>query len=206
MKPEESFIYTLTVKNTSEVNAKDVVVTDELPAGLVFISTTGGGKYDNSTHTVTWENVGTIPAGKQKSLTITVKASANAVDGDKYVNIAYVSSNDPTYPNEPKISDPVETEVEVPDDRYITVIFIDHDGTVMKVEKVKVGGSATPPGDPVHPGYTFDHWEGKWINVYEDSIVRAICYPPENEPGFYINDANIPLFGGYISNVGDCFD
>jgi uncharacterized repeat protein (TIGR02543 family) len=54
-----------------------------------------------------------------------------------------------------------------------TVTFLDHDATVLKVEEVTNGGSATPPSDPTRVGYTFDSWSGTYTNVIQDEVVVA---------------------------------
>lgn len=54
-----------------------------------------------------------------------------------------------------------------------TVTFVDWDETVIAVVKVPSGGDVTPPEAPVHEGYDFTGWEGKYTEVTEDTIVTA---------------------------------
>lgn len=56
-----------------------------------------------------------------------------------------------------------------------TITFKDWDGTVLKVDTVEVGGTATPPAeDPWHEGYTFTGWDKDFSNVQYDIIVTAM--------------------------------
>ena len=54
-----------------------------------------------------------------------------------------------------------------------TVTFQDHDGTVLKVETVESGSSATAPEDPVREGYTFTGWDAAFDQVICDLTVTA---------------------------------
>jgi len=63
--------YTLTVKNTGDGDARDTVLVDTLPAGLSFVSATGGGS--NSGGRVTW-SMGTLKPGDSKTVTLKVMA------------------------------------------------------------------------------------------------------------------------------------
>ena len=65
--------YTITVKNTGDADAENVVITDTLPAGVTYVSITGSGDYDADTRTVTWE-IGTLAEDNEASVTVTVTA------------------------------------------------------------------------------------------------------------------------------------
>ena len=66
---EEVISYTITVTNNSTTNGTGISVTDVLPTGLVYQSSTPAG-YDDSTGIWT---VGNLNAGESKSLTISIK-------------------------------------------------------------------------------------------------------------------------------------
>ncbi len=51
------------------------------------------------------------------------------------------------------------------------VTFLDVDGTELKVEYVKDGGSATPPANPERTYCTFVEWVGDYTNVTNDVLV-----------------------------------
>ncbi|MCK5907268.1 MAG: InlB B-repeat-containing protein, partial [Flavobacteriales bacterium] len=54
-----------------------------------------------------------------------------------------------------------------------TVVFKDHDGTVLKTETVNHGESATAPVDPTRDGHIFTGWDVDFSNVTADIVVTA---------------------------------
>jgi uncharacterized repeat protein (TIGR01451 family) len=50
----------------------NVAITDILPAEVNFVSASGTYDYNSTTHTVTWDNIGTLSSGDGNSVTITV--------------------------------------------------------------------------------------------------------------------------------------
>lgn len=67
----------------------------------------------------------------------------------------------------------VETEPTDPQVKTYTVTFKDHDGTVLKTEKVKKGKAATAPANPTRDGYTFNGWDKAFNNITSDLVVTA---------------------------------
>ena len=86
-----------------------------------------------------------------------------------------------------------------------TIYFIDSlTGEIIQYVTVPYGGNAEAPDAPVHPGYQHIGWTNwVWENITRNQVVYALY---ERIPDDRIRDAEIPLAGGYISNVGDCFD
>ena len=80
-----NYVYTISVTNFGPSSASSVVVTDALPVGVTFVSTTGGGV--NSGGNVSWA-LGTLVSGQVSNVTLTVKAPANG----SITNLAKVSS------------------------------------------------------------------------------------------------------------------
>lgn len=64
-----TIVYTLSYSNTGNMDATNVVITDEIPAGTTYVSNTGGGVYGSGA--VTW-NLGTVTAEASGSVTLTV--------------------------------------------------------------------------------------------------------------------------------------
>ena len=69
-----SFSYAITVQNAGPVNALGVVVTDTLPAGLTFVSVTGGGTL--SGNVVTWPVIASLANGASQAYAVTVSVPA----------------------------------------------------------------------------------------------------------------------------------
>ena len=87
----ETVTYTINVLTGVETDpATGVVVTDTLPAGLTFVSATGGGVWDANTRTVTW-NVGNLASGDQFTATVTATVTGEAA-AKTLVNTATVDS------------------------------------------------------------------------------------------------------------------
>ncbi|MBQ9780152.1 MAG: InlB B-repeat-containing protein, partial [Clostridia bacterium] len=58
--------------------------------------------------------------------------------------------------------------------QLFTVTFVDHDGTVLKVqENVPAGTAATAPAAPTRKGYTFTGWDVAFNCIVEDTTVTA---------------------------------
>lgn len=80
IEPGENVEFRITVTNHKDETAANVIVTDELPNGLTFISASNGGTYSNGF--VTW-NLGDMPTGKVTVLTYSAK-SADAIGSFRY--------------------------------------------------------------------------------------------------------------------------
>lgn len=85
--------YSLTVTNNSGQDATGVVVTDNLPAGVTYVSDSGG--YNDATGQ--W-NVGTVSAGSSAALQITVNINAGTT-GSTIENVAAITSADQPDPD-----------------------------------------------------------------------------------------------------------
>ncbi|TWT56070.1 DUF11 domain-containing protein [Allorhodopirellula solitaria] len=75
--PGETFTYNLTVTNTSADNATGVRVTDQIPVGLIFQSSTVDEDY--APDTGVW-NVGSVPAGESRTIAINVSLDPSRSD------------------------------------------------------------------------------------------------------------------------------
>lgn len=63
--------WTITVSSSGDVEARDVVLEDAVPAGTTFVSASDGGQLIGGN--VSW-NLGTMPTGSSKTVTMTVRA------------------------------------------------------------------------------------------------------------------------------------
>jgi len=59
----DELTYLLDYRNFGTVDAKNVVIVENVPADFVFVSASDGGKYDAGSHTITW-NIGTVAGFK----------------------------------------------------------------------------------------------------------------------------------------------
>ncbi len=59
------------------------------------------------------------------------------------------------------------------DEFKYNVTFVDHDDTVLKVDRVAQGGTAQPPNNPEREGYLFTGWRPEYSNIQEDITVYA---------------------------------
>lgn len=53
------------------------------------------------------------------------------------------------------------------------VTFLDYNGTLLKEETVNYDMSAVPPSNPFRKGYTFNGWDASYLNVKQDTTIRA---------------------------------
>ena len=70
-----TIVYTVTVTNLSPLTASNVVVSDSLPPGVVFVSATGGGTTNSGV--VNWPNIPVLTNGEAFTFTVTVTAPAS---------------------------------------------------------------------------------------------------------------------------------
>ena len=69
--------YTMTITNDGPSSVTGATVVDPLPAGVTFVSATGGATYDAGTNTIHY-TTGTIGAGGTETFTITVAVAPDA--------------------------------------------------------------------------------------------------------------------------------
>lgn len=79
IEPGDVAEFSISVINHREEATVNTVVTDELPAGLTFLSASDGGTYSNGI--ITW-NLGSIPSGHVRTLTYSAK-SASGVGSER---------------------------------------------------------------------------------------------------------------------------
>lgn len=127
VNPGNQLTYSITVNNAGPTAAQNVVVTDTLPAGVTFVSTTGCAEDPTGVPTC---SLGTILAGGFTSYTITV--TVNLATFGTLTNTASVTSDTP----DPNPSNNTVTE----------------DTTSKPGPPISVPGPPNEPGSPDEPG------------------------------------------------------
>ncbi len=84
--------YTLFYKNTGTGATTTATLTQTLPAGVTFVSASGGGSYDAGTRTVTWV-VGPVHAGASGSVTVTATIDAGVADQTTVTDAAQIAAD-----------------------------------------------------------------------------------------------------------------
>ena len=85
----DSFNYTIMLTNGGPSNASNVVVVDDLPASLSFVSASGGGVFSNNV--VTWPTLASFTNGATTNFTLTVGAPSPGL----FTNFASATSTTP---------------------------------------------------------------------------------------------------------------
>jgi uncharacterized repeat protein (TIGR01451 family) len=75
----EEVTYTINIKNTGKVNLKNVLLSDSLPRGMDFVSSTSGVKPLNGL--VTWKG-DSLSSGEIKTLTYVARVAGDRIDGE----------------------------------------------------------------------------------------------------------------------------
>ncbi len=174
-----SITYTLSVTNaaSSQTAASGVVVRDQLPTGVTFLSASGTGTYSSATGL--WQ-VGSIPIGATRSIVLTGRVAASA--GSTVRNVAEVSSSANIDPDSTP-GNTVETE-----DDFAAASFT--------VQGTRVAG--VPPTLFCPRGSSVFDWDARpWAagtlsNTYGVTNIGTVGFNVSS-PGVFVND---PAFGG----------
>ena len=141
----DELTYTIHYFNHND-EAVTVTITDELDAGLDFVSASNGGTYNSETHTVTW-TIEDVEAHTSGTVTVTVKVNETAkeqtteeaeagVENDATVQVGNrveqtnevrnrLESDDPKQPVK-TVDVESDTEVEVGDELTYTIEYYNH--------------------------------------------------------------------------------
>lgn len=88
----DELTYDVTVSNRSDWATTGVIVTDELPGNVDYVSASDNGRYDADTRTVTW-NLGELAGNTSKTVQVTVTVKQNAAVPGTVVNNATVTTD-----------------------------------------------------------------------------------------------------------------
>ncbi|MBN1542154.1 DUF11 domain-containing protein, partial [candidate division KSB1 bacterium] len=148
----DEIVYTLTVRNTSgSVTANTVTVFDFLPGQVTFISSTGDGTYNPSTHQ--WTGIGPIAPGGSKSIDIRVRVGARGV----ITNCSHIIQVQPT-------------DMNLDDNHDCVSITIGPKNADLQVQKQVVPSGPVDEGSSVVYTVTLTNAgpdAAEWIQVYD---------------------------------------
>jgi len=82
----ETVLFTIVAKNNGPSTANNLIVTDTLPAGLDFVSCTGGGVWDPVTRTVTWP-AAIVANGGNVTYYLTALVNSTSLAGNNITNV-----------------------------------------------------------------------------------------------------------------------
>jgi uncharacterized repeat protein (TIGR01451 family) len=95
--------YTLAYYNDGNADASNATITDTLPNHTTYVDGTAsdGGTYDDATRTITWSNVGTVPAGTSAespagTRTFSVTVDADTANGTELDNTGHIQLGEDT--------------------------------------------------------------------------------------------------------------
>jgi uncharacterized repeat protein (TIGR01451 family) len=94
--PSGSITYTITTSNAGPATASDVLIQDQLPANLDFVSANdpnGNGVYNTLTRTVTWPTIPTLASGATQVRSITATVPLATAISTTITNTAFSNSS-----------------------------------------------------------------------------------------------------------------
>jgi uncharacterized repeat protein (TIGR01451 family) len=128
--------YAVVIQNNGPSSASNVMLTDSLPAGVAFVSATGGGVYNSAPNTVTWPVIASLANGATQNYTVVVTAPANG--GPLANKVSATSSTfDPT---------PANNDGTAPSATVVTTVTALADLSITKTDSVSTytpGNSGT---------------------------------------------------------------
>ncbi|CAA9382551.1 MAG: hypothetical protein AVDCRST_MAG47-2273 [uncultured Nocardioidaceae bacterium] len=83
----ETITYELDYTNLGPAPSEQVKITDQLPAGVTFVSATGPDSYNSRTRTVTWD-IGKVPVLADGTVRVTVRVKQGVENGTVLTNTA----------------------------------------------------------------------------------------------------------------------
>ncbi|MEZ4586637.1 MAG: DUF11 domain-containing protein [Gemmatimonadales bacterium] len=122
-----SITYSITARNRGPGVATGVVIEDTIPAGVVFVSATGGGVANG--RVVSWPAIPSLASGAQQSFSITVRAPAAGT----LTNVVAGRTSSPD-------ADPTNNDGSSPNARVVTVVDPRADVAVSKTGPATITG------------------------------------------------------------------
>ncbi len=168
--PGKSFSYTIEICNLGGTAALNATVSDHLPEGLNYNSSSPSGSYDPGTRTVTW-SLGTLNAGACRTITLTVTVDGTVPDGTPLVDIAEALWRDAAGNDYGPVSDDWET--------------MSHTSPTLVISKI--GPTRAYQGDQLTYTIEVCNLSGTTAEnvVLQDLLPIGLDYLSSNPPGTY---------------------
>ena len=117
-QPGDLLTYTIRLVNTGTGSARDIIVTDPVPANLVEITPLDSGAFNPGAGTITWTPAAELAPGNDLSLRFTARIAPGTANGTEIANQATIDSPDiagtvlTDDPATGDVDDPTRVEVE----------------------------------------------------------------------------------------------
>lgn len=172
VKPGDTILYEITYANDSDTPV-DIRITDELPDGVDYVTSTDGGVYTNADHTVTWELKNVPRITGKVTVTVTVNENA-AVKIDNTAAVA-IGEGDPQPSN--TVTNPVTPELPVK--RVPETSDAGKDGSTVKV------------GDKITYEITYFNYTDQTAKIeITDRLPGGVDYLSADHGGTYHSDTH----------------
>jgi uncharacterized repeat protein (TIGR01451 family) len=186
----ETVLFTIVAKNTGPSTASNLIVTDTLPAGLDFVSCTGGGVWDPVTRTVTWP-AALVLNGANVTYYLTALVNSTSLAGTNVTNV--VNETHAEYPN----NSTTNCTVYVPKaDLYIQITSDKNNPTVGETFTLRYKLGNNGPDDATNVTITIPLPEGFVISKIEgdgnwtlngNTITWTMANVTVGDPNLYIS-------------------
>ncbi|MEM6795693.1 MAG: FG-GAP-like repeat-containing protein, partial [Acidobacteriota bacterium] len=174
-RPGDDIIYTLTVRNDGRQDALGVVLTDTLPAEVIFLSASGDGRSEAGV--VTWPAVN-LAIGEQLTRTITVRLDPATAGASQLVNVAEATSvNGPDLAPADNVA---ENVLPIAQQTDLVAVAVDPAGAVVDSQSLTLTGSLLVD---VRNGGTTDALALFDVAVFEDLDGDGAFGPVDNVLG-----------------------
>ncbi len=194
----ETVLFTIVAKNNGPSTASNLIVTDTLPAGLDFVSCTGGGVWDPVTRTVTWP-AAIVANNGNVTYYLTALVNSTSLAGANVTNV--VNETHTEYPN----NSTANCTVYVPKaDLYIQITSDKNNPTVGETFTLRYKLGNNGPDDatnvtitiPLPEGFVISKIEGdgNWI-VTGNTITWTMTNVTVGDPYLYIT--------GWTTRIGN---
>lgn len=186
----ETVLFTIVAKNNGPSTANNLIVTDTLPAGLDFVSCTGGGVWDPVTRTVTWP-AAIVANGGNVTYYLTALVNSTSLAGNNITNV--VNETHAEYPN----NSTANCTVYVPKaDLYIQITSDKNNPTMGETFTLRYKLGNNGPDDatnvtitiPLPEGFVISKIEGdgNWT-VTGNTIIWTMTNVTVGDPNLYIS-------------------